>query len=148
MYIIVLGAGPAGLTAAYKAGKQKLHAIVLEKDSDVGGISKTVRYNGYLFDIGGHRFFTKYEEVKRIWEEILGDEFITRPRLSRIYYNNKFFYYPLKPLNALMNLGPMTSVQVVLSYLYAQLHPYKNVENFEAWVSNKFGRKLFQIFFH
>jgi protoporphyrinogen oxidase len=147
MDIIILGAGPAGLTAGYQAGKHGLHPVILEMDSDVGGISKTVSHNGYLFDIGGHRFFTKYQEVQNLWSEILGDEFLTRPRLSRIYYGNKFYYYPLKPLNALTNLGILTSAHVVLSYLYAQLRPYKNVENFEQWISNKFGRKLFNIFF-
>ncbi len=147
MQIIILGAGPAGLTAGYEAGKRGLHPIILEMDSEVGGISKTISHKGYLFDIGGHRFFTKYEEVQNLWDEILGDEFLTRPRLSRIYYNNKFYAYPLKPLNALTNLGIFTSAHVVLSYLFAQLRPYKDVENFEQWVSNKFGRKLFDIFF-
>ncbi len=147
MSIVILGAGPAGLTGAYAAGKQGLHPIVFEKDTDVGGISKTVDYKGYLFDIGGHRFFTKYAEVERLWKEILGDEFITRPRLSRIYYRGKFYNYPLKPLNALSNMGIFTSANVILSYLYAQIRPYKDVENFEQWVSNKFGKKLFNIFF-
>ena len=147
MDVIILGAGPAGLTAAYEAGKHSLHPVVLEKDNEVGGISKTVDYKGYLFDIGGHRFFTKYAEVRKLWQEILGDEFITRPRLSRIYYGNKFYYYPLKPLNALLNLGFLTSIQCVSSYLWAQIRPYRDVRNFEQWVSNKFGKKLFNIFF-
>lgn len=147
MKIIILGAGPAGLTSAYKAAKNGLESLVFEKDAGVGGISKTVNYKNYLFDIGGHRFFTKYEEVKNIWNEILGKDFITRPRLSRIYYKGKFFYYPLKSLNALMNLGLKDSFLVILSYFYSQINPYKNVTNFEEWVSNKFGRKLFNIFF-
>ena len=147
MDVIVIGAGPAGLTAAYEATKHNLHASVFEKDNDVGGISKTINYKNYLFDTGGHRFFTKYKEIDRIWNEILGDEFLKRPRLSRIYYNNKFFYYPLKPLNALMNLGLITSLEVILSYLYSQVHPYKNVSNFEEWVSNRFGKRLYDIFF-
>ncbi len=146
-HILILGAGPAGLTSAYAAAKQGLHPIVFEKDSDVGGISKTVNYQGYLFDIGGHRFFTKYSEVEKLWKEILGDEFISRPRLSRIYYGGKFYNYPLKPLNALTNLGIFTSASVILSYLYAQIRPVKEVRNFEQWVSNKFGKKLFNIFF-
>ncbi|NQT79715.1 MAG: NAD(P)/FAD-dependent oxidoreductase [Candidatus Aminicenantes bacterium] len=145
--VIILGAGPAGLTAAYEACKRGLHPIVFEKDNEVGGISKTVSYKNYLFDIGGHRFFTKYEEVKDIWKKILGDNFLTRPRLSRIYYNNSFFYYPLKPLNALKNLGLRNSFLVLLSYINSQISPYKNVTNFEEWISNKFGKKLFQIFF-
>jgi len=147
MKVIIFGAGPAGLTAAYEACKNRFEPIVFEKDKDVGGISKTINYKNYLFDIGGHRFFTKYDEVKRIWNEILGNDFITRPRLSRIYYNNKFFYYPLRPLNALLNLGLANSFLVVLSYLYSQVKPYRDVTNFEQWVSNKFGKRLFNIFF-
>lgn len=147
MRAIILGAGPAGLTAAYESCKQGLNPLVFEKGKEVGGISKTVNYKDYLFDIGGHRFFTKYDEVQDIWDEILGEDFITRPRLSRIYYNGKFYYYPLKPLNALKNLGLQNSLSIVASYARSQLRPYKNVTNFEEWVSNKFGKKLFNIFF-
>lgn len=147
MKIIVAGAGPAGLTAAYEACKQGLKPVVFEKDAEVGGISRTVTYKNYLFDVGGHRFFTKYKDVKRIWNEILGNDFLTRPRLSRIYYNNNFFYYPLKPLNALKNLGLFNSISIVLSYVSSQVRPYRDVKNFEEWVSNKFGKKLFNIFF-
>jgi len=147
MKVVIFGAGPAGLTAAYEACKKGLNPAVFEKDRDVGGISKTINYKNYLFDIGGHRFFTKYSEVKKIWNEIMGDDFLTRPRLSRIYYNNKFFYYPLKPFNALQNLGLINSFMVILSYIRCQLKPYRNVTNFEQWVSNKFGKKLFTIFF-
>ncbi|MCK4759254.1 MAG: NAD(P)/FAD-dependent oxidoreductase [Candidatus Aminicenantes bacterium] len=147
MNVIIAGAGPAGLTAAYEACKKGLNPVVFEKDREVGGISKTVNYNDYLFDVGGHRFFTKYQEVKTIWDEILGEDFLTRPRLSRIYYNNDFFYYPLKPLNALKNLGLINSVSIVWSYILSQICPYKDVKNFEEWISNKFGKKLFNIFF-
>lgn len=147
MNIVIAGAGPAGLTAAYEACKKGLSPVVFEKEREVGGISKTINYKDYLFDVGGHRFFTKYDDVKKIWNEILGDEFLVRPRLSRIYYNNKFFYYPLKPLNALKNLGLINSISVMLSYVYSQIRPYKNVKNFEEWISNKFGKKLFSIFF-
>jgi len=147
MKIIIAGAGPAGLTAAYEACKQGLSPVVFEKDGEVGGISKTVNHKDYLFDLGGHRFFTKYDDVKKIWDEILGEDFLTRPRLSRIYYNNNFFYYPIKPLNALKNLGLINSISVMLSYMSSQIRPYKNVKNFEEWISNKFGKKLFNIFF-
>jgi protoporphyrinogen oxidase len=147
MNVVIFGAGPAGLTAAYEACKSGLSPSVFEKDREVGGISKTVNYKNYLFDIGGHRFFTKYDEIKKIWLEILGEDFIKRPRLSRIYYNNKFFYYPLKPLNALMNLGIDKSLSIMLSYIYSQINPYRNVTNLEQWVSNKFGKKLFTLFF-
>ncbi len=147
MKTVISGAGPAGLTAAYEACKRGLNPIVFEKDKEVGGISKTVDYKNYLFDIGGHRFFTKYNEVQKIWNEIIGDDFLVRPRLSRIYYNNKFFYYPLKPINALKNLGLWNSVTVLMSYISSQIKPHKNVGSFEEWVSNKFGKKLFSIFF-
>jgi protoporphyrinogen oxidase len=147
MNIVIAGAGPAGLTAAYEACKKGLSPVIFEKEQEVGGISKTINYKDYLFDLGGHRFFTKYDDVKKIWNEILGDDFLIRPRLSRIYYNNKFFYYPLKPLNALQNLGLFNSFSVMLSYVLSQIHPYKNVKNFEEWISNKFGKKLFKIFF-
>jgi len=147
MKMLILGAGPAGLTAGYEAITKNIKPVVFEKLDDVGGISKTIDYKNFLFDIGGHRFFTKYEEVEKIWEDIMGPDFIKRPRLSRIYYKNKFYYYPLKPLNALGNLGILTSMHVVMSYLYSQINPYKNVTNLEEWVSNKFGKKLFQIFF-
>ena len=147
MNIITLGAGPAGLTAAYLASKEGENAIVLEKEDTVGGISKTVDYKNFLFDIGGHRFFTKYKEVENLWHEILGDDFLTKPRMSRIYYNRKFFHYPIKPFNALLNLGIGTSLLVVFSFIRSKLFPYKKETNFEEWVSNRFGRKLFNIFF-
>jgi len=146
MNIITLGAGPAGLTAAYLASKKGEKAIVLEKEDSVGGISKTVDYKNFLFDIGGHRFFTKYEEVENLWHEMLGDDFLTRPRMSRIYYKHKFFHYPLKPLNALFNLGIGTSLLTILSFIRSKLFPYKNESNFEEWISNRFGKKLFTIF--
>lgn len=145
--IIILGAGPSGLTAAYQACKAGFKTVIFEKDRVVGGISKTVNYKDFLFDIGGHRFFTKYEEIQNLWQEILKQDFLTRPRLSRIFYNNKLFYYPLKPFNALRNLGLSTSFLVFFSFLHSKISPYKNEDNFEEWVSNRFGRKLFEIFF-
>ena len=145
--IVVLGAGPAGLTAGYAACKRGFEPLILEQDRQVGGISKTVDYKGYLFDIGGHRFFTKSDEVKEIWREILGPEFLTRPRLSRIYYKNRYFYYPLRPLNALVNLGPWEAAHVVFSYLAAQMSRPKEALTFEDWVCVNFGRRLFKIFF-
>jgi protoporphyrinogen oxidase len=145
--VVILGAGPAGLTAGYEAVKRGLEPLVLEQDGQVGGISRTVDYKGYLFDIGGHRFFTKSAEVKALWHEILGPEFLTRPRLSRIYYRNRYFYYPLRPMNALRNLGPWEAARVMASYLAAQLRRSGEIVSFEDWVTRKFGRRLFQIFF-
>jgi len=147
MRIIIIGAGPAGLTAAYELAKNGQQVIVVEKDKQVGGISKTINYKGYYFDLGGHRFFTKYPEVEKIWKEILPNDFLKRPRLSRIYYNGKFFYYPLKPLNAFVNLGPLKAASAILSYAKARFKPYKNPDTFEKWVVNQFGQRLYETFF-
>jgi protoporphyrinogen oxidase len=136
------------LTAAYLLSKRGKSVLVLEANpTDVGGISRTVEYKGYRFDIGGHRFFSKSKEVEDFWDEIMKDEMLDRPRSSRIYYRNKFYSYPLKPLEALFNLGIFESILCVLSYLRIKLFPIKNPANFEEWVSNQFGRRLFSIFF-
>ena len=145
--VVVIGGGPAGLTAAHELGKYGLSATVLEKRNIVGGLSRTEKYKGFYFDLGGHRFFTKSKEVKKMWHEILGHNFIRRPRLSRIYYKKKFFCYPLKPLNALMGLGILDSILIFLSYLRWQLFPHRIEETFEQWVTNRFGKRLFLTFF-
>ncbi len=145
--VVIIGGGPAGLTAAYKLAIAGIKPLVLEKLDKVGGIARTEVYKGYHFDMGGHRFFTKSVEVNRFWHEILGDELLTRPRLSRIYYNQKFFNYPLKPLNALSGLGIWQSLLVGISYIRWQLFPYPQESTFEEWVTNRFGRRLFRIFF-
>lgn len=142
-----MGAGPAGLTAAYELSKLGYSSSVFESDDTVGGISRTCHYKGYRFDIGGHRFFTKVDYVHELWEEILEDEFLKRPRLSRIYYRQKFFDYPLKPLNAVLGLGPVEAARIGASYLRAQIWPNPEEVNFEQWVSNRFGARLFRIFF-
>ncbi|HPB31408.1 MAG TPA: NAD(P)/FAD-dependent oxidoreductase, partial [Candidatus Sumerlaeota bacterium] len=139
--------GPAGLAAAWEARRHNLSCEVLEKDHCVGGLSRTVNYKGYRFDIGGHRFFTKNIEVNAFWQEILKDDFISVNRLSRIYYNNRFFYYPLKPMNAFLGLGPIASVQILLSYVKARMAPLPEENTFEQWVTNRFGRKLYETFF-
>src|ERR1700729_3414973 len=129
--VFVIGAGPAGLTAAYCLTKEAQSVIVIERDPVyVGGISPPVDYKGFLFDIGGHRFFSKAKEVVALWQEILPDDFITRPRLSRIYYNGKFFSYPLKAFEALFKLGLFTSAACLLSYAYAKAVPAKPVKSF------------------
>ena len=145
--VVVIGAGPAGLTAAYLLAKDGVKVTVLEGDDMVGGISRTATYKGYRFDIGGHRFFTKIEPVERLWHEILGPEFIAVPRLSRIHYRGRYFDYPLKAWNALSGLGIIEAVRIVSSYVHAQLYPSAIEENFEQWVSNRFGKRLYQIFF-
>ena len=144
---IIIGGGPAGLTCAYELSKSGVPGIVLESDHVLGGIARTVDYKGYLFDIGGHRFFTKWDEVQKIWDEILGDKFLRRPRLSRIYYSGKMFLYPLKPFNTLFGLGAIESVRIIGSYLRSRIFPYKKEENVEQWVSNRFGRRLYGTFF-
>jgi protoporphyrinogen oxidase len=145
---LIIGAGPAGLTTAYELCKAGHGVCVIERDPHyVGGISRTVNYKGYRFDIGGHRFFSKSAEIEALWTEILSDELIERPRSSRIYYNGKLFSYPLKAGDALSKLGPIEAVRCVLSYLKAQAFPTRPAKNFEQWVVNNFGRRLFEIFF-
>ena len=146
--IFVIGAGPAGLTTAYCLTKETPSVIVIEKDPHyVGGISRTVRHGDFLFDIGGHRFFSKAKEVVDLWQEILPDDFITRRRLSRIYYGGKFYSYPLSAFQALRNLGIFTSAVCMLSYAYAKAFPIASPRSFHDWVRNRFGERLFQIFF-
>ena len=149
--VVIVGAGPAGLTAAITAlrmSKGKVVPIVLEKNQKyVGGISKTVDYKGYKFDIGGHRFFSKSAEITKFWEEIGGEDMLDRPRLSRIYYDKKFFDYPINPVNAFVNLGPVKSFLILISYLKTKLFPYKDPRTYDEWVTNQFGKKLYLIFF-
>ncbi len=145
---IIAGGGPAGLTAAYELSRHGRSCVVLEADPRmVGGISRTDQYKGYRFDIGGHRFFSRSREVNDLWREILGDQFITRDRLSRIYYDRKFFHYPLKPVDALWKLGLFRACRIVASYLKARARPIRPERSFEDWVVNRFGRVLFEIFF-
>lgn len=145
--VIIIGAGPAGLTAAYQLSKMGIKSIILEKDQVVGGISRTVNYKNYHFDIGGHRFFTKSKAVDDMWKKVLGNDFLQRKRLSRIYYNKKFFYYPFRPLNALFGLGIWNSFLILASYFYAYIFPSKQEKTFQQWVTNRFGKRLYRIFF-
>jgi len=145
---VIIGAGPAGLTAAYELGKKGQRVVVLEADPRyVGGISRTVEYHGYRFDIGGHRFFSKSREVEDLWTEILGADLLQRARSSKIFYRGKFYSYPLKPREALSQLGLMESARCILSFLKARLGPVRNPKSFEDWVVNEFGERLFRIFF-
>jgi protoporphyrinogen oxidase len=145
---VVIGAGPAGLSAAYLLAKRDAPVSVFESDDVVGGISRTVERDGWRFDIGGHRFFTKVPEVEKLWHEILLDEdFLLRPRSSRIFYNGKLFDYPLRAMNALRGLGLVEAVRCVASYIWAQVNPPKDQSHFEGWVTARFGKRLFSIFF-
>ena len=146
--VVIIGAGPAGLTAGYLLTKQGKSVAIIEKDETyVGGISRTVEHEGYRFDIGGHRFFSKSQQVVDLWNEILPDDFIQRPRMSRIYYEGKFYSYPLRAFEALGNLGILRSTACMLSYLRYKLFPIKDVKSFEDWTTNQFGHKLYSIFF-
>lgn len=146
--VAIIGAGPAGLTAAYLLAKSQTPVTVLEADPVyVGGISKTVKYKGFHFDIGGHRFFSKSKEVEDLWTELLPDDMLVRPRSSRIYYRGKLFSYPLKAGEALVKLGPIEAARCVLSYLKARAFPIDRPRSFEDWVTNQFGKRLFNIFF-
>jgi protoporphyrinogen oxidase len=144
---VIIGGGPAGLTAGYELSKLGWGSTVLEADPIVGGISRTVNYNGYRFDIGGHRFFSKVPLINQLWKEMLGEEFLLRPRMSRIHYSGKFFDYPLKAANALAGLGPIEAMLIGLSYAKARAFPNKPETSFEHWVSNRFGHRLYNIFF-
>jgi len=146
--VAVIGAGPAGLTAGYLLSKKQVPVTVIEADPEyVGGIARTASYKGFHFDIGGHRFFSKSKEVEDLWQELLPNDLLQRPRSSRIYYNGKFFAYPLKPFDALRKLGVFNSALCVLSWMKAKAFPVRNPENFQDWVSNQFGKRLFSIFF-
>jgi protoporphyrinogen oxidase len=146
--VVVLGGGPAGLTAGYLLAKRGLAPIVLEADEQVGGLAKTVvDPEGYRFDLGGHRFFTKAKEVDALWHEIMGGEFLRRPRQSRIYWRGKFLDYPLRGPDVMRKLGPVEVTRSLLSYLWAAITPKGPEENLEQWVSNRFGKRLFEHFF-
>ncbi len=147
--VVIMGAGPAGLTAAWELSGHGVACEVLEADPyEVGGIARTASYRGFRFDIGGHRFFTKSDEVRRVWREILDPEdWLSVPRMSRVYYKGKFFSYPLKAFDALTKLGIVTASLCVASYLYARAAPRKDERSFEDWIVNRFGQRLYRIFF-
>src|ERR671917_526402 len=145
--IAVLGGGPAGLTAGYLLAQKGRPVIVLEAEDQVGGIAKTEVRDGYRFDLGGHRFFTKSQEVNDLWEEVMKEEWLTRPRMSRIFWNGKFLKYPLDGMDVVRKLGPIELVRSGLSYLWAAVKPKGKEENLEQWVSNRFGKRLYHHFF-
>ena len=146
--IVIMGAGPAGLTAAWQLAHAGKDVVIWEADpSYVGGIARTVQADGYRFDVGGHRFFSKSAEVNEVWRKIMPDDFIDCPRLSRIYYNGKFFNYPLEAMDAFFKLGPMETLRILLSYIKARMSPIRPELTFTQWVTNRFGKRLFQIFF-
>src|SRR5918998_1278269 len=145
--VAVLGGGPAGLTAGYLLARQGRPVIVFEAEDQVGGLAKTEVRDGYRFDLGGHRFFTKSAEVEALWREVMREEFLLRPRMSRIYWNGKFLDYPLNGTDVMRKLGALELLRVGISYLLALLRPKGREDNFEQWVSNRFGRRLYLLFF-
>ena len=146
--VLVLGGGPAGLTAGYLLAKRGEAVVVVEAESQLGGLAKTVvDPEGYRFDLGGHRFFTKVKEVDDLWHEVMGEEFLRRPRQSRIYWNKKFLDYPLQGADVIRKLGPVELVRAGLSYLWATLKPKGREDSLEEWVSNRFGKRLYELFF-
>jgi protoporphyrinogen oxidase len=148
--VIIFGAGPAGLTAGYELEKNNKRVQIFEADRQyVGGIARTASYKEFKFDIGGHRFFTKSGKVKELWQELLEPENwkYNVPRLSRIYFDGKFFAYPLKAFDTLFKLGILKSTFYISSYLYYKMFPIKNVRSFEDWVTNNFGKQLYLAFF-
>src|SRR5215207_2842061 len=145
--VAVLGGGPAGLTAGYLLARQGVPVIVFEAEDQVGGIAKTEVRDGYRFDLGGHRFFTKSKEVDELWHEVMREEFLKRPRMSRIYWNGKFLDYPLQGMDVIRKLGPVELFLSGMSYLWAAVKPRGREDNFEQWVSNRFGKRLYNHFF-
>jgi protoporphyrinogen oxidase len=146
--VVIIGAGPAGLTAAYALSKRDVPSTVLEADSVVGGISRTALRDGWRFDVGGHRFFTKVQAVDDVWFEILGpDDFLRRPRQSRVYYRGKFYDYPIAPMNALRNLGLIEALRCVASYFWVRIKKPKDTTTLEGFVASRFGWRLYSHFF-
>ncbi|MEA2472295.1 MAG: hypothetical protein QOE06_210 [Thermoleophilaceae bacterium] len=143
----VLGGGPAGLTAGLLLARRGIPVIVLEADRQVGGLAKTVERDGYRFDLGGHRFFTKSDEVRELWHELLGDDLLLRPRLSRIRWRGRFLDYPLRGTDVVRKLGPVELTRSIGSYALAAAGPRGREDTFEDWVVNRFGRRLFELFF-
>jgi protoporphyrinogen oxidase len=144
---LVFGGGPAGLTAGYVLAKLGRPVLVLEAEDQVGGLAKTVVRDGYRFDLGGHRFFTKSPEVESLWHEVLGDELLLRPRLSRIYWNGRFLDYPLSPRDVVRKLGPVELARCAGSYLVATPRRQGGERSLEEWVSNRFGKRIYDLFF-
>ncbi len=145
--LVIIGAGPAGLAAAYESVQQGISTVVLEKADQVGGLARTELHKGYRFDIGGHRFFTKVEDIQKLWEAMLGEDFVAVSRLSRIYYQGQFFKYPMEFVDTLSKLGLAESSRIMFSYLKAKVRPSPQEDTLDQWVTNRFGQRLYEMFF-
>ena len=146
--ILIVGAGPAGLTAAYILSNNKFKVDVFEENNKyVGGISRTEQYKGFKFDIGGHRFFSKSSEINLLWKEILSNDFKTRSRKSRIFFKNKFFNYPLDLVEVVFKLGFLETSICFLSFIKAKIFPIKPPKTYHDWIYNNFGERLYLNFF-
>ena len=145
--VLILGAGPAGMGCAYTLGRNGCASLVVERDNEPGGLCRTLNFHGYLFDIGGHRFLTKSEEVNRLWQDVLGDDLLRVKRLSRIYYRKRFFHYPLSFVDTFWNLGPVESARCVASYLWCKWMKPADDTTYAGWIINRFGWRLYEIFF-
>lgn len=143
----IIGAGPAGLTAAYELARNQAAPLVLDKSDQVGGIARSEQYRGFIFDIGGHRFHTDVDEIRAMWKELLGPDLLRVPRTSHIYFNGRLIKYPLKVLDTLRNLGPLASAAAILSYLRAKISPPAEVANLEQWIIGRFGERIYRTFF-
>ena len=146
--VVVIGAGPTGLTAAWELVRAGHKVTVFERDpKDVGGLARTLYYKGFRFDIGAHRFFSKNGDISRWWNARLPGDFVRIKRLTRILYGGRFYHYPLLAKDALFGLGLCNSTACVLSYLWRKMFPLKSEQSFEDWVINHFGDRLYRIFF-
>lgn len=145
--VVILGSGPSGLGAAHELVKRDTPLVIYDLNEKIGGLARSVTYKGNIFDVGPHRFYTKDPIVIKLWEETLGNDFLHVPRLTRIYYRNRFFSYPIKAFNVVANLGIIDTVRMVWSYFIASISPKREAETFEDWVIQKFGRRLYEMFF-
>jgi len=145
--VFIVGAGPSGMACAYTLAKAGQSSLVIERENTPGGLCRTLNFHGYLFDIGGHRFLTKSDEINKLWHEVVGDDLLLVNRLSRIYYRKKYFNYPLSLLNTIWNLGPVESALCFASYLRGKYLKPADDSTFEGWIINRFGKRLFDIFF-
>ena len=148
--LVVIGAGPSGLAAAYESLCRGAKVTVLERLPAVGGLARTIEFRGSRFDIGPHRFFTKNKEVLELFTGVLGDALTRVERRTRIFNSGAYFDYPLTPLNAALGLGLSCGVNIAVSYAAARARGFcmpSPIENFETWIVDKFGRHLYDFFF-